>query len=72
MIEALVKRLRGAAFWEPYLDLILTGQKTVESRFSRRRIAPYGCVAAGDVLRDRPTRHVLCGVQPKVLCAVSA
>lgn len=35
---------------EPYLSRILTGAKTIESRFLRVRTAPYGCVAAGDIL----------------------
>ncbi len=43
-------RLHLAVFVEPYLGLILAGWKTVESRFSARRIVPYGCVDAGDVV----------------------
>lgn len=39
-----------AVFRKPYLDLILEGRKTVESRFASRRIAPYEVVSAGDVL----------------------
>ena len=35
---------------EPYLEYILTGSKTVESRFSRTRIAPFGVVESGDVV----------------------
>jgi hypothetical protein len=35
---------------EPYLQLILSGKKTVESRFSLNRIAPFGVAKAGDVL----------------------
>ena len=34
----------------PYLEFILRGEKTVESRFSNRRCAPYKRVAQGDVL----------------------
>ena len=39
-----------AILLEPYLKFILEGSKTVESRFSRHRIAPYGAVESGDVL----------------------
>ena len=39
-----------AILLEPYLKFILEGSKTVESRFSRHRIAPYGAVEAGDVV----------------------
>lgn len=39
-----------AVFLEPYLGFILEGSKTVESRFSRHRIAPYGAVESGDVV----------------------
>ena len=39
-----------AILMEPYLKFILEGSKTVESRFSRHRIAPYGAVHSGDVV----------------------
>lgn len=35
---------------EPYLSAILSGKKTVESRFSVYRQAPFGRVAPGDVV----------------------
>ncbi|RMH23959.1 MAG: ASCH domain-containing protein [Planctomycetota bacterium] len=34
----------------PYLDLILAGEKTIESRLTKVRCAPYGRVAPGDVI----------------------
>lgn len=37
-------------FAEPYLQAIYDGRKTVESRFSKNRIAPYGRVAPGDLV----------------------
>jgi hypothetical protein len=37
-------------FVEPYLQYILDGLKTVESRFSTRRLAPYQHVDPGDLL----------------------
>ncbi len=39
-----------AIFVEPYLQFILEGQKTVESRFSSRRFAPYLQVKVNDIL----------------------
>jgi hypothetical protein len=35
---------------QPYLDYILQGRKTVESRFSANRMAPYHCVQEGDLI----------------------
>jgi hypothetical protein len=34
----------------PYLDRLLDGTKTIESRFSRHRVAPFERVASGDVI----------------------
>ncbi len=39
-----------AVLLEPYLEFILEGSKTLESRFSKNRIAPYGVVESGDVV----------------------
>lgn len=39
-----------AILLEPYLQYILDGTKTVESRFSKNRIAPYNMVEPGDVV----------------------
>lgn len=39
-----------AIFVEPFLSYVLEGKKTVESRFSAVRCAPYLCVAPGDIL----------------------
>lgn len=39
-----------AVFVEPYLEYVLAGQKTVESRFSRVRCPPYRRVRPGDVV----------------------
>jgi hypothetical protein len=35
---------------EPFLGLLLRGIKTIESRFSVNRCAPWGCVRIGDVV----------------------
>jgi hypothetical protein len=42
--------LHLAIFIEPYLEYILEGKKTVESRFSERRVAPYERVNKEDVI----------------------
>lgn len=39
-----------AVFVEPYLEYILGGRKTVESRFSMVRFPPYGRVSRGDLV----------------------
>jgi hypothetical protein len=39
-----------AVFSEPFLSFVLSGRKTLESRFSRFRIAPFDAVAPGDVI----------------------
>lgn len=39
-----------AVFNEPYLQFLLEGSKTVESRFSIKRCPPYNHVQPGDVL----------------------
>src|SRR5579859_5893259 len=51
-----------AIFVPPYLDLILEGRKTAELRFSRLRIAPYGQVAAGDVLLLKRSGGPIAGI----------
>lgn len=33
---------------KPYLDMILSGRKTVETRLTRTRCAPFGQITAGD------------------------
>lgn len=39
-----------AVFVQPYLEWILVGNKTIESRFSMRRVAPYEAVCPGDLV----------------------
>ena len=43
-------RLHLAIFVEPFLSFILQGRKTVESRFSVVKCAPYDRVSPGDVI----------------------
>lgn len=44
------KSVHLGIFTEPYLTLMLEGKKTIESRFSKNRIAPYEKVDKGDVV----------------------
>lgn len=39
-----------AVFVEPFLQFVLDGRKTVESRFSIHRRPPFGCVKGGDLV----------------------
>ena len=39
-----------AVMVEPYLSRVLDGSKAMESRFSRKKIAPWGRVSSGDVV----------------------
>lgn len=47
--------LHIAILQQPYLDLIVDGTKTVESRFNTKRAAPYGKVAVGDLVLLKET-----------------
>jgi hypothetical protein len=47
---AMPERAHLAVMHEPYLSYVLAGRKTVESRFSRHRVAPFEQVGVGDVL----------------------
>lgn len=44
------RRLHVAVMHEPYLTLLLEGKKTVESRFSLKRVQPFRRVFPGDIL----------------------
>lgn len=39
-----------AIFQQPYLELILSGVKTIDGRFSKKKTPPFGLVRAGDVV----------------------
>ena len=51
-----------AIFSEPYLSHVLEGRKTVESRFSRNRCAPFGEVADGDIIMIKEVAGPICGL----------
>jgi hypothetical protein len=44
-----------AVFAEPFLSSLLEGKKTLESRFSMRRLPPYGYAQAGDLIAAKRT-----------------
>ena len=43
-------KIHIALMVEPYLSLILCGQKTIESRFSKKKIIPFNKVSSGDIV----------------------
>src|SRR5437762_3014223 len=45
-----VPTMHLGVFAEPFLQFVLDGSKTIESRFSVNRRAPYGAVRTGDML----------------------
>ncbi len=45
-----IERIHIAVMAEPFLSLVLNGKKTVESRFSLHRVAPYRRVQTGDLV----------------------
>lgn len=42
-------------------ELILQGKKTIESRFSKLRIAPFGVVSTGDLVYIKPSGEEIIG-----------
>lgn len=51
-----------AIFAEPFLSLVLSGEKTIESRFSRNRCAPFGEVGDGDIILLKEVAGPICGL----------
>jgi hypothetical protein len=51
-----------AIFAEPFLSTVLDGSKTIESRFSRVRCAPYDEVRGGDVILLKRAGGPVCGL----------
>jgi ASC-1-like (ASCH) protein len=47
---------------EPYLSLLLEGKKTIESRFSRKRVSPFEAVAVGDLMVLKEQSGPLVGI----------
>lgn len=46
---------------QPFLDLILEGKKTIESRFLMRRFAPYGKIQTGDTVLMKESGGLVLG-----------
>ena len=66
--EAALSRLtRGGAglhlaiLVEPFCSWLLEGTKTIESRFSRVRCAPFGTLTEGDIVAVKKTGGLVCG-----------
>lgn len=51
-----------AIFSEPFLSKVLSGEKTIESRFSRNRCAPYGEMGDGDIILVKKVAGPICGI----------
>lgn len=54
--------LHLGVFVEPFLTYLLDGKKTIESRFSARRFAPYQQVKEGDILLIKTSGGPIVGV----------
>ena len=54
--------LHVAVLLEPFLSFVLDGRKTVESRFSARRHAPYQAVHQGDVILLKRSAGPIVGI----------
>ena len=60
--KASMAGLHVAVLVEPYLSLVLEGQKTVESRFGVHRQPPYEAVFSGDVILLKRAAGPIVGV----------
>jgi len=59
---AMPERAHLAVMHEPYLSYVLAGRKSVESRFSRHRVAPFDQVGVGDLLLLKSLSGPVAGV----------
>lgn len=50
-----------AIFQNDGAEKILSGKKTIESRFSRAKIAPYGVISSGDLVYIKPSGGEIIG-----------
>lgn len=44
------KKIHLAVFTEPYLTFLLDGKKTIESRFSKKKVTPYENIEKDDIV----------------------
>lgn len=61
-MDLATSRLHLAIFREPYLSLVFNGEKTIESRFSKRRRPPFDQVSRGDIVLLKAVSGPVCGV----------
>lgn len=59
--DALIQ-IHLAVFVEPYLGFIANGSKTIETRFSKNRIAPFQSIEKGDIVLLKRVGGGLAGV----------
>jgi hypothetical protein len=62
LAETLDNSIHLAVFIEPYLRFVLEGKKTIESRFSVHRHAPFEQVRKGDLVVLKQSSGPICGV----------
>jgi ASC-1-like (ASCH) protein len=62
LLNSQYKRVHLAILIEPYLSLLLKGEKTIESRFSQRKITPFREVSIGDVVLLKKSGGDIAGV----------
>jgi len=46
---------------KPAIEAILNGTKTIESRFSKRKIPPFGVISVGDLVYIKPPGEEIIG-----------
>jgi hypothetical protein len=54
--------LHLAVLAEPYLTFVLDGRKTIESRFTRTRCAPFDQIRQGDIILLKQVGGPVCGL----------
>ena len=50
-----------AIFSQEFVDGVFSGKKTIESRFSQKKIAPFGVVSPGDTVYIKPSGKEIVG-----------
>jgi hypothetical protein len=54
--------LHLAVLAEPFLSFVLNGRKTIESRFTRTRCAPFDRIRQGDIILLKQVSGPVCGL----------
>lgn len=55
------RKIHLGIFMEPGLSAIMDGKRTVEARFGKKRSAPYGQIAGGDIVVMKKTGGSVAG-----------